>query len=87
MPIIWIPSLMGDLTGGDQKINVEGRTVGQVIDALDRVYPGARARLCLNDQINPGIAVSVDGKTAKLGLRAAVKDDSEILFLPLVAGG
>ena len=87
MPIVWIPSLMRDLTDGGSQIEVGGRTVGQVIEALDRAYPGVKERLCEGDRINPSLAVSVDGKVTKLGLLARVGEHSEIHFLPRMAGG
>jgi hypothetical protein len=32
MPSIWIPTLMRDLTGGEEVIQVPGQTVRQVIE-------------------------------------------------------
>jgi len=78
---------MRDLTGGDHQIEVRGRTVGQVIDALDRAYPGVKARLCDGGRIKSSVAVSVEGKVVKLGLLARVGAHSEIHFLPMMAGG
>jgi molybdopterin synthase sulfur carrier subunit len=87
MAMIIIPSLMRDLTGGESRVSVAGRTVAEIIDALDAAYPGVKVRLCDGDQLDPTIAVAVDGKIARLGLRAPVKDDSDIRFLPVVEGG
>ena len=87
MATIIIPSLMRDLTGGVSRVDVSGRTVAQAIDALDALYPGAKARLCDDDRLEHTVAVSVDGKVARLGLRAPVKADSEIRFLPVIEGG
>lgn len=93
MATIIIPSLMRDLTGGESRVCVAGRTVGQVIDALDALYPGVKARLCdgarleNGARLDPTVAVAVDGKVARLGLRALVRDDSEIRFLPVIEGG
>ena len=94
MATIVIPSLMRDLTGGQAKVNVPGRTVAQVIDALDALYPGAKARLCNGDErlengarLDHTIAVVVDGKVVRLGLRAPVKAESEIRFMPAIEGG
>lgn len=87
MPIVWIPSLMRDLTGGASQIEVQGQTLGQVMDALDRAYPGVKARVCEGGRIHPSIAVCVDGRTTKLGVVAPVGEHSEIHFLPMMAGG
>ena len=87
MATVRIPSLLRDLTAGQETAEVPGRTVAQVISALDQAYPGIKARLCEGDRLGPTIAVSVDGRIAPLGLLAPVKEQSEILFLPAVGGG
>lgn len=87
MTMVWIPPLMRDLTGGQEKVHAPGKTVREVVVALDGVYPGVRDRLCEGDRLVPGVAVWVDDRLARLGLRAAVGAQSEIRFLPAVAGG
>jgi len=87
MAIVHIPPLMRDLTGGRDKVSVPGKTVAQVIEALDAVYPGTKARVCDSDHLAPGVAVSVDGVVARLGLHAPVKPDSILRFLPVIEGG
>jgi len=78
---------MRDLTGGHESVEVPGQTVGQVIAALERAYPGLQARLCEGERLNPAIVAHVDGKVARLGLSEAVEEHSEIHFLPTIAGG
>lgn len=78
---------MRDLTGGQDKVSVPGKTVAQVIEALDAVYPGVKGRVADDDQLAAGVAVSVDGVIARLGLRAPVKADSVLRFLPVIEGG
>jgi molybdopterin synthase sulfur carrier subunit len=87
MATVWIPSLMRNLTGGREQVTVSGATVGQVINALDEVYPGIRARLCQGDRLAPALIVRVDGRVARLGLMAPVGAGSEVHFLPAIAGG
>jgi molybdopterin synthase sulfur carrier subunit len=87
MALVRIPSLMRDLTGGLDQVRVEGRTLGEVIAALEAAYPGVRARLMMGDRLDPAITAWVDGRAALRGLRQPVSDDSEIMFLPAVAGG
>jgi molybdopterin synthase sulfur carrier subunit len=84
---VHIPSLMRNLTGGQDKVSVPGKTVAQVIDALDALHPGVKARLCDGDQLARGLAVSVDGVIARLRLRTPVKADSVLRFMPVIEGG
>jgi len=87
MAIVHIPSLMRNLTGGQDKVSVPGKTVAQVIEALDAIYPGVKARVSDGDRLAIGVAMSVDGVIARLGLRAPVKADSVVCFLPVIEGG
>ncbi len=87
MPTVWIPSLLRDLTGGRETVAVAGASVRQLIDALDRTYPGIKDRLCDADGLRPGIAVAVDTQVARLGLAQPVGEHSEVHFLPAVSGG
>jgi molybdopterin converting factor small subunit len=87
MPVVWIPSLLRGLTGGQEKLTVPGQTVRQVIEELERRFPGIKARLCDADGLRPGIAVAVNTAMARKGLEEAVADDSEVHFLPAISGG
>ncbi len=88
MATVWVPGQMRDLTGGRQMVAVAGATVGEVIANLDRAFPGVRARLCQPDgTLQPHIAVAVDGEEVLQRLRAPVQPDSEIHFIPAIAGG
>lgn len=87
MATVWIPSLLRDLCGGDRVIEVPGRTVRQVIDALDARCPGMRDRLLADGELRPDLAVSVDGETTQIGLLQSVGENSEIHLLPALGGG
>ncbi|MCI0459909.1 MAG: MoaD/ThiS family protein [Gemmataceae bacterium] len=85
--VVWIPALLRDLTGGRETVRVQGGTVGQVIDALDRLYPGVKERLCAGDELRPGVAVAVGSQVSSLGLLQPVPQGSEVHFLPAISGG
>lgn len=87
MPCLLIPSLMRDLTGGQERVKAPGRTVGQALDAADRAYPGLKARVCRDGQLAPGVGAFIDGRLAQRGLSQPVDPESEIQFLPAVGGG
>jgi molybdopterin synthase sulfur carrier subunit len=87
MATVWIPSQLRDLTGGQEKVTAPGARVGQVIDELERAFPGIKSRLCDEAGIRPGIAVIVDGEVARLGLLKPVAPASEVHFLPAIGGG
>ena len=76
-----------DLTGGRETAIVPGANVGQVVEALEQQCPGVRDRLCPDGVLRPGLAVIVDGEVGRFGLLETVKPDSEVHFLPAIAGG
>jgi molybdopterin synthase sulfur carrier subunit len=87
MAVVWIPAQLRALTGGRATIVASGSTVGEVVQALDRLYPGIRDRLCEADNLRPGLTVAIDNRIAPLGLREAVAETSEVHFLPAIGGG
>lgn len=87
MALVWIPPLARDLTGGKDTATVLGANVGQVIESLEQQFPGMRARLSPDGVLRPGLAVIVDGQVGRFGLLEAVGPNSEVHFLPAIAGG
>jgi molybdopterin converting factor small subunit len=87
MPIVWIPSLLRELTDGQEKLVVPGATAREVIANLDERYPGIEARLCKDGRLQSNIAVVVDGVISRQGLRQPLAETSEVHFLPSISGG
>ena len=89
MPEVWIPTRMQELTGGQQKVQVPGATVRQVVNNLEKAHPGIKPRLVdpEQDELLPGIAVIVDGEASPLGMMEVVREGSEVHFLPAIGGG
>jgi sulfur-carrier protein len=87
MAVVWIPSMMRDLTGSQDRVEAPGGTVAEVVEALEKAYPGFKDRLLVKGQLAPGIMATVDGKRALRGLQQPVAEDSEVRFLPIMGGG
>jgi molybdopterin synthase sulfur carrier subunit len=89
MPDVWIPPQIQRITGAPDRVQVEGATVRQVINNLERTHPGIKELLYDEelDDITPGLAVIVDGDVSQLGLMERVNSDSEMHFLPAIGGG
>jgi molybdopterin converting factor small subunit len=78
---------MQDLTSGKVTVTATGTRVKEIIEDLEKLYPGLRERLVRGDRLRPDVAVTVDGELAALGLFQPVNDSSEVHFLPAIAGG
>jgi molybdopterin synthase sulfur carrier subunit len=84
---VWMPAPLRDLTGGLQTVFVSAGTVRQVIEAVDRLHPGIKDRLCDANGLRPGMAVAVNTQVASLGLGQPVPPGSEVHFVPAIGGG
>jgi molybdopterin converting factor small subunit len=87
MPTLWVPALMRDLTGGRHVVDVEGETVRQVLEDLDRRYPGFKARLFEGDGLAPSLQIAINGDPVTTGLMERVPPDAELQIVPAMAGG
>ncbi len=87
MPTVYIPTLLQSLTGGRAAVEAEGGTVGEVIEALERCWPGLRERLVEQGRLRPNISVAVDGEVSPLGLLEGVSPRSEVHFVAAIRGG
>ena len=87
MAVVWIPSLLREFTNGQESVIIPGSTVGEIIDGLELAYPGIKGRLCDANGLRRGMAVSVDTQVARFGLRQPVGENSEVHFMPAIAGG
>ncbi len=87
MATVFIPSLMQGLTGGLQTVEIEGSTVRQIVENLEKAHPGMKERLVEASRIKPNISVAVDGEITPLGMLEKVGESSEVHFLPAIGGG
>lgn len=68
-------------TDGAEVVEVEARTVGQVLDALVAAHPG------LGPVIEAGVSVAVDGEVVTGGRQVPVRPDSEVFLMQQIKGG
>ncbi|WP_430463389.1 MoaD/ThiS family protein [Tabrizicola sp.] len=66
---------------GQEVIEVQAATVGQILDALERAHPG------LAPAFKAGVSVAVDGEVIANNRAAPVGPDSEVYLLQRLKGG
>jgi len=76
---IW-GSLRG-ATDGAGEVEVEASTFKQLLDELMRNYPD------LEPRIKQGVSVSIDGLVYREAWFTPIRDDSEVVLMPLMVGG
>lgn len=85
-----IPTTLRTLTSGASEIEVQGSTVGAVLEALESEHPGFAERILDDDGgLRRFVNVFVDDDDIRFmdGLGTAVPDGETVAIVPAVAGG
>lgn len=87
MATVLLPrSLLALFPGAERRHEVEGATVGELLEALDARVPGLRDRLVeAGPRLRPHINVFVAGAPAELATPVASGDTVHVI--PAVSGG
>ena len=90
MPVtVKIPTQLRSATGGVAEAEVEGTTVGEVLDALYEQFGELRDRIAEDGGLRRFVNVYIGGEDIRFldGLDTLVSDGDEVTILPAVAGG
>jgi sulfur-carrier protein len=88
--VVRLPGALRDSTGGNTKVEARGKTLAEVIDDLDRRYPGLKSRI-IDDlgQLRSYVNVFIGDRDARTagGTGAHVSEGDEVMVIPAMAGG
>ena len=90
MTAVRIPSVLRPAVGGQKELDVDGSTVGEVIEALIGRFPSLRDQLLTGEgELNRFVNVYVNGQDVRYldGLGTKVEARDEVRLLPAMAGG
>jgi sulfur-carrier protein len=84
-----IPSQLRGVTEGEGEIEVDGRTVGEALDAVFEQHVDLRERITEDGGLRRFVNVYVSGEDIRFqdGLETELSDGDEVTILPAVAGG
>jgi sulfur-carrier protein len=85
-----LPTQLRDAAGGSATAEVEGSTVGEVLEALYSEHGELRERLSGDDGgLRRFVNVYLGGEDIRFldGLETPISDGDEVTILPAVAGG
>jgi molybdopterin synthase sulfur carrier subunit len=88
--LVRIPTPLRRLTGGHGEVTVEGHSVKDVLDSLERQFPGVKERLYdETGQLRRFVNIYVNDEDIRFaqGLETAVKQGDEVSIVPAIAGG
>lgn len=90
MPSVRIPTPLRKLTNDLELVSAAGATVGELLDNLDKAFPGLRERICDEEgNVRRFVNIFVNDEDIRfLEDRATpVKDTDEVSIVPAIAGG
>lgn len=90
MAVVYIPLPMRAYAGGEAQLEAPGATLRALVRNLDARCPGLGERVVHPDdpdRLMPGLAAVVDGEPTNMGMLTPLAPDSEVHFLPAIAGG
>lgn len=87
MVSVRIPTPLRSYTGNRANVEATGRTVGAVLDELDRQFPGIRFRVVDEQRrMREHMVVWLDGERCR-DLDAPVGDVDEVVLMQMLSGG
>ena len=90
MPSVLIPTPLRKLTNDLEEVSAAGGNIGELLDNLDKAFPGLKDRVCDEaGAIRRFVNISVNGEDVRfLDEKATVvNENDEISIVPAIAGG
>jgi sulfur-carrier protein len=86
---VYVPTPFRRLTSGEARVEAAGTTLGDVIDNLERRYPGFRDLVWADGDILHYVNVYVNGEEVRglQGSSTRLSEGDEVSFVPMLAGG
>lgn len=86
---VTIPTLLRALTQNQKRVEVEGRTVLELIEQMEQQYPGIKGRLMDGDAMHRFVNIYVNDNDIRFAedLATSLRPGDAVTILPAVAGG
>ena len=85
-----IPTPLRKLTLNQEVVEADGATIRELIESLERTYPGLKERICdEQDQIRRFVNVFLNDEDVRFlsESETQVKSGDEVSIVPAIAGG
>ncbi|MFQ5442690.1 MAG: ubiquitin-like small modifier protein 1 [Thermodesulfobacteriota bacterium] len=91
MPVkVRIPTPLRKITNNQDEVAADGATIAEVIEDLEKNYPGLKERICEDDgnlRRFVNIYLNDEDIRFKENLATALKENDELSIIPAIAGG
>ncbi len=84
-----IPTPLRTLTAGADEVSATGANVGEIIEELEKRYPGMRDRLLDEKGVRRFVNIYVGDEDIRFldGLKTELKGGDQVAIIPAIAGG
>ncbi len=84
-----IPTPLQKLTNGKSEVECSARTIGEMVDVLEKDFPGMKERLTEGGKVRRFINIYVNEEDIRFLNKeeTALKDGDAISIVPAIAGG
>jgi molybdopterin synthase sulfur carrier subunit len=90
MPSVRIPTPLRKLTNELEVVEASGSNIGEVLENLDKAFPGLKERICDEEgNVRRFVNIFVNDEDIRFleEKSTAVKENDEISIVPAIAGG
>ena len=90
MAIVRIPTPLRKLTGGAEEVQAPGKSVGELVNELEKQYPGIKERICdESGSVRRFVNIFVKDEDIRFlqNLETPLGDKDEVSIVPAIAGG
>ena len=85
-----IPTPLRKLTNGSDEVTADGKNIAEIIEDLEKNYPGLKERICEGDgKLRRFVNIYLNDEDIryKNNLETELKETDELSIIPAIAGG
>ncbi|OGP12670.1 MAG: molybdopterin synthase sulfur carrier subunit [Deltaproteobacteria bacterium GWA2_54_12] len=85
-----IPTPLRKLTNGSDEVTAAGKNVAEIIEDLEKAYPGLKERICEGDgKLRRFVNIYLNDEDIRFknNLETELKENDELSIIPAIAGG
>ncbi|WKZ31751.1 MAG: MoaD/ThiS family protein [Thermodesulfobacteriota bacterium] len=85
-----IPTPLRKLTNGSDEVGASGANVAEIIEDLERNYPGLKERICEEDgKLRRFVNIYLNDEDIRFkeNMDTRLKENDELSIIPAIAGG
>jgi molybdopterin synthase sulfur carrier subunit len=85
-----IPTPLRKITGGNDEVTAEGKNIAEIIDDLEKNYPGLKERICEADgTLRRFVNLYLNDEDIRFmnNLETEISESDELSIIPAIAGG